>query len=1208
MQCNTVENRGINQNMHQNVAQITKVPFAVRFALRVLSGLACVALPAAAFAQTTAAPQPLPYYHMIFAGSGTQPQNVTLPTGGGSPQQHGNFPGDKAPAQSAPLYGPVALASDSLGNLYIVDTDLVGSSKGTAVRRVDASGNISTFAGGLAVGVATSKNYLCPSGVDVNGNGCPANETYFNQAYGIAIDPKTGDIYLSEGTGARIRKIDHSSYATTLVVSGSSKSVPAADGAICTSPTCTISTGNVGGPRAIAVDKHGNLYIADPSNYAVRMVNFSTGQLTTVVNSAWAKASAATCTSPSNPASNAGKANTGSIQGITFDSQDNMYFGDTTCDYVYKVAENLTTGMVDAGSPISAVVGTGTSASTCGITSFNTYFKGLGPQDGSAACISPSSVLADPAGNLYIGESTAMRVWFWDAATGYAHTVFGGGAAGSCYGQAGSGTAPFYNGCDGLDSAVDNGNKKGYPGLALDAWGNLYVGDPGNYFVHKIALGTNAPAATTPPGNANVLVHFGANDNFGTIDATAAPDFSVTPGTCTARNADGTVDCGLFVTATGSSTGYESARLTSTTGLKRTIALTNLNAPTCQSPTATDQTVRFNGATTLTLRSKQGAACAGYEAVVASPHSYTYTVVSQPSNGTLSGTAPNLTYTPNPGYNGLDSFTYGVTDNSTFSSNQVTFDGGASTVSLETASPTTSADATMTLQGPPVATPQRVLATPGNTTSITLTGNNPTGGALTYAIASQPANGTLGTISGNAVTYTPSASYAGADSFTFTVSDGVLASAAATVTISDHPGVPTAQNQTVSLTGPTPVSIALTSTGAASGSVTYAVASSPAFGSLSGVAPNLTYTPTSIPPQDDSFTFYAATADGSTNGTITIKAPLVAPVAQDQSVSIAIGAATHITLSATGKGTISYSLVSTPQNGQCTLSGSVVTYTPAPGFVGQDSFTFKASNGVDSNLATVSISIGAPSATPLSVTTSFSASTSVILSAIGTGPLTYQVVTNPANGTLSGSAPNLTYTPNSGFAGSDSFTYTAANAGGPSNVATVTVSVSQGLIWTAASGGSLNATVKAGSTATYSLQVSAWKGANTAVNFVCSGAAVACTVAPGTATLNGTTPVPVKVTITTTTMPPSTAGFGAGKPGWWLLLSVGGGLLLLPLRKRRSLLLCVACLLAIAGAVGCSGVPEHPFGTTAGSYSMSVQAYSNGAPVGQPVAITLNVQ
>ncbi|MEY2514377.1 MAG: hypothetical protein QOJ89_1735, partial [bacterium] len=95
----------------------------------------------------------------------------------------------------------------------------------------------------------------------------------------------------------------------------------------------------------------------------------------------------------------------------------------------------------------------------------------------------------------------------------------------------------------------------------------------------------------------------------------------------------------------------------------------------------------------------------------------------------------------------------------------------------------------------PSATSQSVTATEGVAKPITLAGSDPDGDALTFAIAGAPAHGTLSGTAPN-LTYTPAAGYAGADSFTFTVSDGALISAAATVSITvsavDDPPVTTA--------------------------------------------------------------------------------------------------------------------------------------------------------------------------------------------------------------------------------------------------------------------------------------------------------------------------------------------------------------------------------------------------------------------------------
>ena len=58
-------------------------------------------------------------------------------------------------------------------------------------------------------------------------------------------------------------------------------------------------------------------------------------------------------------------------------------------------------------------------------------------------------------------------------------------------------------------------------------------------------------------------------------------------------------------------------------------------------------------------------------------------------------------------------------------------------------------------------------------------------------------------------------------------------------------------------------------------------------------------------------------------------------------------------------------------------------------------------------------------------------------------PLEYKVVTPPAHGALTGTAPNLYYQPNAGFLGADSFTFRATDAENFSNVATISIAVAE---------------------------------------------------------------------------------------------------------------------------------------------------------------------
>ena len=113
-----------------------------------------------------------------------------------------------------------------------------------------------------------------------------------------------------------------------------------------------------------------------------------------------------------------------------------------------------------------------------------------------------------------------------------------------------------------------------------------------------------------------------------------------------------------------------------------------------------------------------------------------------------------------------------------------------------------------------------------------------------------------------------------------------------------------------------------------------------------------------------------------------------------------------------------------------------------------DSFTFKASDGtLSSNVAKVTITRSqtnrAPVANAKSLTTEEGDSVAAVLTASDADgdKLTYKVVQNPANGSLTGAAPNMTYVPSAGYHGTDSFTYQVNDGKVDSNVATVTITV-----------------------------------------------------------------------------------------------------------------------------------------------------------------------
>ncbi|MFQ6028467.1 MAG: Ig-like domain-containing protein, partial [Dehalococcoidia bacterium] len=180
----------------------------------------------------------------------------------------------------------------------------------------------------------------------------------------------------------------------------------------------------------------------------------------------------------------------------------------------------------------------------------------------------------------------------------------------------------------------------------------------------------------------------------------------------------------------------------------------------------------------------------------------------------------------------------------------------------------------------------------------------------------------------------------------------------------------------------------------------------------------------------------------------------VAPTAHDQDLETPVDTPVGIVLTATDPDTPQPSLVfnvlTQPTSGALVGAGTGWTYTPNGGFVGFDSFTFQVSDDEhDSNIATISLAVGdvndPPVAEDQSVITPLNTAVDFDLAASDedTPPasLVYTLLSDPANGTLNGTAPNLTYTPDTDYTGSDSFTWMVNDGEWDSAVATVSIDV-----------------------------------------------------------------------------------------------------------------------------------------------------------------------
>lgn len=254
----------------------------------------------------------------------------------------------------------------------------------------------------------------------------------------------------------------------------------------------------------------------------------------------------------------------------------------------------------------------------------------------------------------------------------------------------------------------------------------------------------------------------------------------------------------------------------------------------------------------------------------------------------------------------------------------------------------------------------------------------------------------------------------------------------------------------------------VTSAGTASGTVstpfTYQITASnlPASFNATGLPPGLSVnTATGLisgtPTTNGTFN----TTISATNATNTGTQPLVITIANlpppsvgGSVLNVPFGGTGTVDLAglASGAGPFTYAIATQPTNGTATLSGSVVTYKPNNNFFGNDSFAFTVTgSGGTSSPAQVSVTVatpGAPTVAAKTVTVAFNTTTTIDLTASVTGIATsIAISTPPTGGTVTVNGRIVTYKPNAGYFGPDSFSYTATGPGGTSMPAEVSITV-----------------------------------------------------------------------------------------------------------------------------------------------------------------------
>jgi len=246
-------------------------------------------------------------------------------------------------ATTAQFHYPIGLAFDQSGNLYVADND------NNRIRKIDASGNVTTFAGSGVEGFA-------------DGNATTAK---FSNPFYIAFDAND-TLYVTDTANNSVRKIDRSGNVSTLAGTGSAGYV---DGNASTAQFDTI--------EGIVVDSSGNVYVAEFEQCVIRKIDPS-GNVSTFAGSG-------VC---GDVDGNATTAQFYYPEGLGIDAHDNIYVGSGTFSKIKRV---------DPSGNVTTFAGNDSTGSADGNAANAKFF---GPVD----------VAVDSYGDIYVVDSSAQKV------------------------------------------------------------------------------------------------------------------------------------------------------------------------------------------------------------------------------------------------------------------------------------------------------------------------------------------------------------------------------------------------------------------------------------------------------------------------------------------------------------------------------------------------------------------------------------------------------------------------------------------------------------------------------------------------------------------------------------------------------------------------------------------------------------------------------
>ena len=217
------------------------------------------------------------------------------------------------------------------------------------------------------------------------GDGGPALEASLNLPSSTTFDP-SGRMYISDQGNLRIRMVDLNGTIST--VAGTGREGFAGDGGPAILADLYAPTGDAAQPAGrIAMDRRGNLYIADTFNNRIRMVD-TTGRISTVAGGGSIGATAGTYSGDGGPAT---QASLSRPSDVAVDAEGNLYIADTGNHCIRKV---------DTNGTITTLAG------RCG----EPGFKGDSDHPRWGKLRSPYGVALDQDENLYIADTFNHRI------------------------------------------------------------------------------------------------------------------------------------------------------------------------------------------------------------------------------------------------------------------------------------------------------------------------------------------------------------------------------------------------------------------------------------------------------------------------------------------------------------------------------------------------------------------------------------------------------------------------------------------------------------------------------------------------------------------------------------------------------------------------------------------------------------------------------